>query len=143
MPKQARRRLLSTLAAASTIVMTGAGLAQAGDISSGRPGAVATGRDCLAAVAPGGPHTLRQRVFESASATFGVPLGVLLGVSYLESRWDDHGASPSTSGGYGPMHLTDVDVAGAGDAKGDPSEVSAPGLPASRCPCTPPAWPHG
>jgi N-acetyl-anhydromuramyl-L-alanine amidase AmpD len=127
MPNRRRRRLLSTLAAVSTIVLTGTGLALAGDISSGRPGAVSTGRDCLAAVAQGSPHTLRQRVFESASATFGVPLSVLLGVSYLESRWDDHGASPSTSGGYGPMHLTDVDVAGVGDAKGDPSEVGAGG----------------
>ena len=44
---------------------------------------------------------------------------MLLGVSYLESRWDDHGAAPSTSGGYGPMHLTDISVDDAGLAKGD------------------------
>ncbi len=33
---------------------------------------------------------------------------VLLGVSYLESRWDTNAGTPSTSGGYGPMHLTDA-----------------------------------
>jgi N-acetyl-anhydromuramyl-L-alanine amidase AmpD len=26
----------------------------------------------------------------------------------MESRWDDHDGSPSTAGGYGPMHLTHV-----------------------------------
>ena len=35
--------------------------------------------------------TDRQAVFERASAVSGVPVEVLLGVSYLESRWDDHG----------------------------------------------------
>ena len=50
----------------------------------------------------------RQAVFARASAVSGVPEEVLLGVSFMESRWDDHGTSPSTSAGYGPMHLTDV-----------------------------------
>jgi hypothetical protein len=52
----------------------------------------------------------RQAVFARAARVSGVPAKVLLGVSYLESRWDDHGAHPSTSGGYGPMHLTAVDL---------------------------------
>lgn len=51
----------------------------------------------------------RQGVYAAASARYGVPLSVLLGVSYLESRWDANAGTPSTSGGYGPMHLTDVD----------------------------------
>jgi N-acetyl-anhydromuramyl-L-alanine amidase AmpD len=38
----------------------------------------------------------------------------LLGVSYLESRWDTNAGTPSTSAGYGPMHLTDVEAANAG-----------------------------
>ena len=50
----------------------------------------------------------RQAVFARAAGVSGVPEEVLLGVSFMESRWDDHGASPSTSGGYGPMHLTAV-----------------------------------
>ena len=37
-----------------------------------------------------------------------MPQSVLLGVSYLESRWDTNAGTPSTSGGYGPMHLTDA-----------------------------------
>ncbi len=127
MPNLPRRRLFSTLAAASTLAIASTGLAVAGGVTGSHADRVLTGRDCLGAVAPGSPQTLRQRVFESASATFGVPLSVLLGVSYLESRWDDHGASPSTPGGCGPMNLTDVDVAAAGDAKGDPSATGTPG----------------
>jgi hypothetical protein len=38
---------------------------------------------------------------------------VLLGVSYLESRWDFNAGTPSTAAGYGPMHLTDLRAAGA------------------------------
>lgn len=52
----------------------------------------------------------RQEAFAAAAQEFGVPRSVLLGVSYMESRWDDHHGQPSTSGGYGPLHLTDVDA---------------------------------
>ena len=51
----------------------------------------------------------RQAVFARAASVSGVPEHVLLGVSYLQSRWDDHGTSPSTSGGYGPMNLVHLD----------------------------------
>ncbi|MFF9310044.1 N-acetylmuramoyl-L-alanine amidase [Streptomyces sp. NPDC014748] len=69
-----------------------------------------------------------QRAFTSAAAEYHVPLSVLLGVSYLQSRWDGHGGAPSVTGGYGPMHLTDAHTAlaraphhseGAEDARGD------------------------
>ena len=60
---------------------------------------------------------------KAASARAGVPIQVLLAVSYLESRWDDHAGKPSTSGGFGPMHLTDV---AAVDGKGDGSPARAP-----------------
>ncbi|MER0478375.1 N-acetylmuramoyl-L-alanine amidase [Streptomyces sp. Edi2] len=69
-----------------------------------------------------------QRAFTDAAARFQVPRSVLLGVSYLESRWDTHGGAPSVSGGYGPMHLTDARTAltrtpefsgGTEDARGD------------------------
>jgi hypothetical protein len=55
-----------------------------------------------------------QRAFASASAEYHVPLSVLMGVSYLQSRWDGHGGAPSVTGGYGPMHLTDARTALAG-----------------------------
>ena len=52
----------------------------------------------------------RQADFVAAARDAGVPESVLLGVSYLESRWDTNRWAPSTSGGYGPMHLTDSSV---------------------------------
>ncbi len=59
----------------------------------------------------------RQAVFARAADVSGVPVRVLLGVSYLQSRWDDHGADPSTSGGVGPMHLTLRDLSQYDDTK--------------------------
>ncbi|SFB31919.1 N-acetylmuramoyl-L-alanine amidase [Amycolatopsis marina] len=70
------------------------------------------------------PDQHRQQAFSAAAAEFGVPEEVLLGVSYLQSRWDHNAGTPSTSAGYGPMHLTDLRTAGAGthhdDGKEDP-----------------------
>ncbi|UYM05301.1 N-acetylmuramoyl-L-alanine amidase [Solicola gregarius] len=60
----------------------------------------------------------RQQAFERAGAASGVPQDLLLAVSYLESRWDDHGTSPSVAGGFGPMHLVDSAARGW-DARGD------------------------
>ncbi|MEV4753885.1 peptidoglycan recognition family protein [Micromonospora sp. NPDC049559] len=54
------------------------------------------------------PVDSRQQLYAAAAAEYGVPEAVLLGVSYLESRWDGNAGTPSTSGGYGPMHLTDA-----------------------------------
>jgi len=61
----------------------------------------------------------RQDAFAAAAAEYGVPESVLLGVSYLESRWDTNAGMPSTSAGYGPMHLTDVAAANAGSTHHD------------------------
>ncbi|MFF9276718.1 N-acetylmuramoyl-L-alanine amidase [Streptomyces griseosporeus] len=71
-----------------------------------------------------------QRAFAAAAADYHVPQSVLLGVSYLQSRWDGHGGAPSVTGGYGPMHLTDARTAlatvphhseGTEDPRGDES----------------------
>jgi len=67
----------------------------------------------------------RQDAFAAAAQKYGVPVEVLLGVSYLESRWDDHAGSPSTSGGYGPMHLTDVE-GDLADGRGEGVPVPGP-----------------
>jgi N-acetyl-anhydromuramyl-L-alanine amidase AmpD len=48
----------------------------------------------------------RMALFAAAAREFGVPVRVLLAVSYNESRWQPHGASPSVDGGYGLMDLT-------------------------------------
>ncbi|WP_189191523.1 N-acetylmuramoyl-L-alanine amidase [Streptomyces albiflavescens] len=58
--------------------------------------------------------TRLQRAFADAAAEYRVPQSVLLGVSYMQSRWDAHVGAPSVSGGYGPMHLTDTRAALAG-----------------------------
>ncbi|MET7650185.1 MULTISPECIES: N-acetylmuramoyl-L-alanine amidase [unclassified Streptomyces] len=88
-------------------------------------------------------HTLR-RAFAAAAAEYHVPQSLLLGVSYLQSRWDAHPGAPSVTGGYGPMHLTDARTAlaaaphhsgGTEDARGDsarPARVSHAVLPAGE-----------
>ncbi|MGW0761190.1 N-acetylmuramoyl-L-alanine amidase [Streptomyces sp. NPDC002814] len=84
-----------------------------------------------------------QQAFAAASAEYDVPQSVLLGVSYLQSRWDAHGGAPSVAGGYGPMHLTDARTALAGaphhsegteDARGD--SARAPLLPRTEVPAS-------
>ncbi|GDY67449.1 hypothetical protein SAV14893_068420 [Streptomyces avermitilis] len=61
--------------------------------------------------AQGEATTRLQRAFADAAAEYRVPQSVLLGVSYLQSRWDTHDGAPSVIGGYGPMHLTDTRTA--------------------------------
>ncbi|WP_406418833.1 N-acetylmuramoyl-L-alanine amidase [Streptomyces sp. NBC_01614] len=83
-----------------------------------------------------------QSAFASAAAEYHVPQSVLLGVSYLQSRWDSHQGAPSVTGGYGPMHLTDARTAlaeapphhseGSEDARGD--SARAPLLPKAKLP---------
>ncbi|MFG2703664.1 peptidoglycan recognition family protein [Streptomyces shenzhenensis] len=60
-----------------------------------------------------------QHAFTDAAREFHVPRSVLMGVSYMQSRWDTHPGTPSVAGGYGPMHL--VDTARA------PAPATAPG----------------
>lgn len=73
----------------------------------------------------------RQDAFEQAAAEYDVPVPVLLAVAYHESAWNAHPGEHSTSGGYGPMHLTDVTpemMAGSGAGavgRGDLKEMTA------------------
>ncbi len=64
----------------------------------------------------------RQQAFAAAATEFGVPESVLLGVSYVESRWDFNAGTPSVSAGFGPMHLTDVAAAPPGSHHDDGTE---------------------
>jgi hypothetical protein len=77
----------------------------------------------------------RQGGYAAAARAAGVPERVLLGVSYLESRWDTNGGAPSTSGGYGPMHLTRPSATRGApqpeDARGDPARPAPAGKPAA------------
>ncbi|MGP4016873.1 N-acetylmuramoyl-L-alanine amidase [Saccharopolyspora sp. 5N708] len=56
------------------------------------------------------PNTVEQHAFESAAAEFGVPAPLLMATSFQLTRWEDHNGQQSKAGGYGPMHLTDLDL---------------------------------
>ncbi|MEV7450477.1 N-acetylmuramoyl-L-alanine amidase [Streptomyces nigra] len=94
----------------------------------------------LIGAAPSGTHAdsgdRLQSAFAAAAAEYHVPSSVLLGVSYLQSRWETHSGAPSVSGGYGPMHLTDARAAladtaphhseGGEDPRGDSARPAPP-----------------
>ncbi|MFD0618414.1 N-acetylmuramoyl-L-alanine amidase [Paenibacillus sp. GCM10027629] len=75
-----------------------------------------------------------QEAFESAANEFGVPVSILMSVSYNLSRWEHHHGEPSTSGGYGVMHLTDYtqqnneDYKGTGDGDRTSTLLNDPSL---------------
>ncbi|MEU6345235.1 peptidoglycan recognition family protein [Streptomyces sp. NPDC046977] len=102
-----------------------------------------------AGATPPEPRSPLQHAFATAAERYHVPESVLLGVSYLESRWDSHQGLPSVSAGYGPMHLTDARTALAGlpqrgdggeDPRGDEQRpLHDVGLPAPATRPLPPA----
>lgn len=51
-------------------------------------------------------HTLKSS-FDEAAKEFGVPVQLLMAVSYAETRWNDHHSRPSQMNGYGVMHLVE------------------------------------
>ncbi|MGP2436133.1 N-acetylmuramoyl-L-alanine amidase [Streptomyces sp. JW3] len=102
LPRGSRRRVLP-VAAVLLLPLLGAAP------PTGPPSATGS----ATAAAPDG----LQRAFAAAAAEYRVPGSVLLGVSYLQSRWDAHGGAPSVTGGYGPMHLTDAATALAGTSE--------------------------
>ncbi|MDT0344991.1 peptidoglycan recognition family protein [Streptomyces sp. DSM 44938] len=116
-PRRARRAAVATAAAAVALPLL-----------SGSPPA---GADSDA--------TALQEAFADAAEEYDVPESVLLGVSYLQSRWDGHRGAASVSGGYGPMHLTDAETAlaeagehhghGGEDPRGDESRPLDPAEP--------------
>src|SRR5919199_4957169 len=54
---------------------------------------------------PHPPSVPDRRVFAQAAARTGVPLSLLLAVSYVQSHWSNHGGRPSIDGGDGLMGL--------------------------------------
>ncbi|HKC76542.1 MAG TPA: N-acetylmuramoyl-L-alanine amidase, partial [Chloroflexota bacterium] len=46
-----------------------------------------------------------RRIFARVAARTGVPLALLLAVSYVQSQWGNHGGRPTIDGGYGLMDL--------------------------------------
>ncbi len=60
-------------------------------------------------------------MMRAAAHEFGVPVRLLLAISYVETRWQRTGAGPSIDGGYGVMNLTAQTIPaqeGRGDAAG-------------------------
>jgi N-acetyl-anhydromuramyl-L-alanine amidase AmpD len=85
---------------------------------------LAAGPATSGALASVGTDTSRlQGAFAAAAREFGVPPAVLLAVAYHQSRWEHHAGAPSTSSGYGIMHLT----SGLRKATGSGRNGEAPG----------------
>jgi N-acetyl-anhydromuramyl-L-alanine amidase AmpD len=75
-------------------------------------------------ILPVAAHALgsqRAGQFQAAAQELGVPVNVLLAVSYNESRWTPHGSAPSVDNGFGLMDLRTKTVAQPLDGRGDPA----------------------
>ena len=106
--RHSRLRRLGTAAVATSLAAAGLAL------TTTTPAAATDWSACL----QGSDDT--QATFARAAKVSGVPEDVLLAVGYLGSRWSHNAGKPSTSGGYGVMHLTDQPVrAESAPAKGD------------------------
>ncbi|GAA4720847.1 N-acetylmuramoyl-L-alanine amidase [Promicromonospora umidemergens] len=64
-----------------------------------------------------------DEAFSAAAEATGVPADLLKGVSYMESRWDQHAGQVSADGGYGVFNLDGG--GGLGHAHGDGLPLSA------------------
>ena len=73
---------------------------------------------------PGAASGVRMGQMRAAAREFGVPVAVLLAVSYVETRWERTGDGPSVDGGYGVMNLTAPSVR-ASDDRGVAARPSA------------------
>ena len=65
-------------------------------------------------------------LMRAAAREFGTPIGLLLAISYNQTRWERHGKTPSVDGGFGVMDLT-ARTFPVEDGRGDPAHP-APGL---------------
>ncbi|GGL15353.1 amidase [Sphaerisporangium melleum] len=83
----------------------------------------------------------REAAFTAAAVASGVPETLLKAVSYMRSRWEDHGGRPSSDGGYGLFGLRDQaperwDGSGKGRPAGARAQIAAAaeltGLPAEE-----------
>ncbi len=62
----------------------------------------------------------QQAAFAAAARESGVSAPVLLALSYSTTRWESHAGQPSTTGGFGPIHLVDPSAV---DGRGDPART--------------------
>lgn len=118
---KSRSRRLALVASGSALALAGYAFVSQGVAAQPDLGQRGQASCTALGVTSSSPATQRQADFAAAARRYGVPVSVLLAVSYLESRWDDHAGAGSTAGGYGPMHLTDVSLPDRTLAKGDGS----------------------
>ncbi|MFJ8307724.1 MULTISPECIES: N-acetylmuramoyl-L-alanine amidase [unclassified Streptomyces] len=113
--RNATRKLLA-YGVAGAVAMTAMGsVAVASPRAAGTATATATATATDGA-GRGAGSSLQSR-FADAAKEFKVPQSVLMAVSYRQTRWEDHGGKPSTSGAYNVMGLTRV----------TPADVERPG----------------
>ncbi len=111
-----RRQIRVTIAAAVLGTALVAGFATG--LVTVRTGAAVTAYSQEGGTAAGAGS--RMALMSAAAREFGVPVRLLLAVSYNESRWERSGDSPSVDGGYGLMDLT-AKMSPADDGRGDPA----------------------
>lgn len=101
--------------------------------AAGPPGG--SGRPVEAAYSLAGPARQgpgqRMALMRAAAREFGVPVDLLLAISYDESRWEPRGDSPSVDGGYGLMNLT-AGAFPAEDGRGDPTRPAPSAVTQAR-----------
>ncbi|HYF63441.1 MAG TPA: N-acetylmuramoyl-L-alanine amidase, partial [Herpetosiphonaceae bacterium] len=76
------------------------------------------GRPAVPAQASNGAPDIAA-AFAAAARESGAPEPLLLALGYALSRWEQHPGKPSTTGGFGIMHLTDADWRPPVNARGD------------------------
>lgn len=100
-----RRRVVG--AAAGCIAVTMAAAAGGLAVGLGRVGpAITAAAYARGQSSPGAASGVRMAQMRAAAREFGVPVAVLLAVSYVQTRWERTGDGPSVDGGYGLMNLT-------------------------------------
>src|SRR5215475_10951246 len=103
-------RVTALVASLVTAVVMGLGSGGAGSAaalsSHARPAAAASERT--------------MALMQAAAREFRVPVGLLLAISYDQTRWERPGGAPSVDGGYGLMDLT-ARTFPLTDGRGDPA----------------------
>jgi N-acetyl-anhydromuramyl-L-alanine amidase AmpD len=73
----------------------------------------------------------RMALMQQAAREFGVPVQLLLAISYNQTRWEALAAVPSVDGGYGLMDLT-ARTFPAADGRGDPAHMATRSVTLAR-----------
>jgi N-acetylmuramoyl-L-alanine amidase-like protein len=114
-----RRKALRAATAGVAVLATGVVTCLAVGSAGGGHGGLADAafaRAQAGGAAPGRTMALMR----AAAGEFGVPVQLLLALSYDQTRWERLGSAPSVDGGYGVMDLT-ARTFPADDGRGDPA----------------------